>query len=735
MNRYADIIINRKSPAVDRVFTYEIPEPFTQELKPGMLVRVPFNREQLEGIVIRLHDVPPEGVTVRPILDLLSEKPLFTPELLALSAWIAEYYCCSRAAALQAMLPAGMVLSGRPPKIFQKRVFRLAPQWQESKLTPKRRQLVEFLQQVEEEDQATLGKAGFSLSFLHAAEQAGLILQESRRTEAEEGEWQTQPTELNQEQAQVYAAIRREWRGERRPYLLHGVTGSGKTEIYLRLIRDAAEQGQYSILLTPEIALSAQMLEMLSRRLALPVAVLHSGLRPAERRQIWQDVAEGRYPVVVGARSAIFAPVPDLGLILIDEEHETSYKQDHTPRFSAITTARHRAELAQAQLILGSATPDVESRYQAEQGKYAYGQLTTHYHPAPLPQVEVVDMRQELRAGNRSIFSHRLLDSLTQTLAAGGQSILFLNRRGYYQHFSCRDCGNVITCPHCDVAMSYHAGPNGGQLKCHYCGRRLRPPERCPICGSKHIRHFGLGTQRVVDELERCFPQARIARLDSDVMEERGSYQRIFQSMRDGEIDILVGTQMVAKGLDFPRVELAAVIAADTMLNLPDWRAGERTFQCITQLIGRAGRRDKQGLALIQTYTPEAEPILAAAAGDYEGFYRSELLQRQLHGYPPFCHLIQVLLSSKDQGDLIAASNRLGQALSTAFPDPDAVCGPADAPLGKIKDHYRRQIILKTQDVLKTGAFIEQEWTKLVSRERAAKTCQVTIDVDPLTTM
>ena len=438
---------------------------------------------------------------------------------------------------------------------------------------------------------------------------------------------------------------------------------------------------------------------------------------------------------MVGARSAIFAPVPNLGLILIDEEHETSYKQDHTPRFSAITTALHRAELARAQLVLGSATPSIESRYQAEQGRYAYGRLTAHYHPAPLPRVEVVDMRQELRAGNRSIFSHALLDALTQTLAAGGQSILFLNRRGYYQHFSCRDCGNVITCPHCDVAMSYHASPSGGQLKCHYCGRRLHPPERCPVCGSKHIRHFGIGTQRVVDELERVFPQGRIARLDSDVAAERGSYQKILQSMRDGETDILVGTQMVAKGLDFPRVELAAVIAADTMLNLPDWRASERTFQCITQLIGRAGRRNKQGLALIQTYTPEADPIRAAASGDYAGFYHNELLQRQLHAYPPFRHLIQVLFSSRDQGDLVAASNQFGQALAAALPDPDAVCGPADAPLGKIKDHYRRQIILKVQDVLGTGALIEREWAKLVSRERAAKTCQITIDVDPLTMM
>ncbi|MBQ6808662.1 MAG: primosomal protein N' [Firmicutes bacterium] len=735
MKEFADIIINRKSPAVDRVFTYRIPSHLQAEAEVGMLARVPFNREKLEGVIIRIHEEEPEGFQLKDVADLLSPRPLFTRELLQLSAWVAEYYCCSRAAALQAMLPAGMVLSGQPPKIFRRDYFRLSPNWQGCRKTAKRQELAELLQQEGEMDQQSLQQAGFSLSFLRAAEQAGLLLRESRRLDQEEEDWPTQATELNEEQRRVYEDICREWQGQQRPYLLHGVTGSGKTEIYLRLIQKALAAGKQSILLVPEIALSSQMLDMLSRRLDQPVALLHSGLRPAERRQIWQDIAEGRYSIVVGARSAVFAPVPQLGLLILDEAHESSYKQDNTPRFSALTTGIRRAELAGAQIVLGSATPDVESRYHAEQGDYAYGQLTAHYHPAPLPKIQLVDMREELRAGHRLIFSRALLDGLSQTLARGGQSILFLNRRGYYQHFSCRDCGHVLCCPHCDVALSYHEGSYGGQLKCHYCGRRLRPPELCPVCGSRHIRHFGIGTQRVVDELQRLYPEARIARLDSDVMEERGSHQRIFQAMRSGELDMLVGTQMVAKGLDFPRVELAAVVAADTLLNLPDWRAGERTFQLITQLIGRAGRRDRQGLAIIQTYTPEAGPIQAAADGDYEKFYQEELLQRQLHAYPPFCHLIHVLLSARDQGDVIAASNRLGEALQPLLEAEEELCGPADAPLGRIKDRYRRQLILKTGDVLRAGSCIEREWAKLQSRDRAAKECLISIDIDPLAMM
>jgi len=732
---YADIIINRNSPAVDRVFTYRIPAGLQADSRPGMLVRVPFNREMLEGVIIRIHDGEPQGFLVRELDGLLADKPLFSQELLVLSAWLAEYYSCSRAAALQAMLPAGLTLSGRPPKIFYHDYYCLAPDWREKRLSAKRQELAQYLERQGEAAAADLAEQGFSRELVRAAVKAGLLVKESRRDAPEETGSAVRPAGLSPEQRQAYEAILREWAGQNRPFLLHGVTGSGKTEIYLNLIRHMAEQGRYSVVLVPEIALSTQMLEMLSGRLELPVALLHSGLKPAERRQIWQDIAEGRYPVVVGARSAVFAPVPGLGLLIVDEEHENSYKQDHTPRFSAVTTAIKRAELSGAHLVLGSATPSVESYYQAEQGRYAYAELKEHYHAAPPPLVEVVDMREELRSGNRLIFSRLLLEAVQSTLDKGGQTILFLNRRGYYQHFSCRSCGGAITCPHCAVAMSFHEEAYGGRLKCHYCGRSVKPPAVCPVCGSRQIRHFGVGTQRVEDEIARLLPKARVARLDSDAVEELGGHERVYRAMRERQIDILVGTQMVAKGLDFPHVELAAVIAADTVLNLPDWRARERTFQLISQLIGRAGRREARGRAVIQTYTPEALAVAAASSGDYQGFYGAELQERQLHGYPPFNHLLRLLLTGADRVRLAQAGAALAERLRLELQPEDELCGPAEAPLARIKDQWRRQLLIKTGEVLRVAGSVELAWTRAQADDPALKAVRMSVDVDPLSMM
>ena len=735
MDTYADIIINRKSPAVDRVFTYAVPPHLQGELQRGMLVLVPFNREKLEGVVVRLHEDPPQGFTAREVLDLLCDRPLFSDELLQLASWISEYYVCTRAAALQAMLPAGMTLSGRPPRIYYRDLFRLAEGWQQVRMSARRQELVTLLQSAGALDAQQLAAAGFSRAFLRTATQAGLLTVERQRVLEGAEQPPAEPAALSAEQQAVFDAILCEQAGRNRPFLLHGVTGSGKTELYLRLIAHAAQEGRQSIVLVPEIALSTQMVDMLMRRLDLPMAVLHSGLKPAERRHIWQEIAEGRVTCVVGARSAIFAPLPALGQIIIDEAHENSYKQDSTPRFSALTVAEQRARFSGASLLLGSATPSVEQYFAAETGRYALGELTGHYFPAPPPRVEIVDMRAELREGNKTIFSRYLQQALADVLAQGEQAVLFMNRRGYYQHYACRDCGESIRCPHCAVAMSFHQDAHGGRLKCHYCGRSIAPPSRCPNCGSTHIRRFGVGTQRVADELQRLFPTARVARLDSDVTGERGSHERIYRAMRAGEVDFLVGTQMVAKGLDFPRLTLAAVMAADTLLNLPDWRAGERTFQLITQLSGRAGRREKQGLAIIQTYTPEAGPVMAAAAGDYHAFYRAELQERDLHGYPPFLQLIRVLFSSRDAQALAAVARAYAHYLRPLVSGNDEICGPAEAPLAKIKDRYRRQLILKCRDAAAGAAAVEQAAQLLRSGEHLPADLQLAIDVDPFSVM
>lgn len=729
MSHFADIIINRKTPAVDRVFTYAVPEQFSGCLQEGMLVRIPFNRECLEGVVVRLHEQKPSFAT-RDIIDIIGERPLFSAELLSLSRWLSEYYHCSWATAMQAMLPAGMNLAGKKPRPVYHDYYSLAAGYEKVRQSAKRSLLVALLQEKGEQDAAALRQMGFSTSFLKAAQQAGLLTK-IRRSIAEEV-YPLIPAGFNAEQEAVYAAINAERHGANRPFLLHGVTGSGKTEIYLRLIADAAQRGQQSILLVPEIALSAQMVEMLSRRLDLPMALLHSGLLQSERRRVWQEIAEGKITIVIGARSAVFAPMPNLGLIIIDEEHETSYKQENNPRFHAVTTAVKRSEICGAQLLLGSATPAVESYFKASCGQYALGSLPRQYYPAPEPEVRIVDMRAELKNGHKLIFSRELLADLTETLAEQGQAVLFLNRRGYYSFFSCRDCGQSITCPHCAVALSFHDSGHGGWLKCHYCGYMVKPPDVCPACGSKHIRRFGIGTQRVVDEAARLFPTARIGRLDSDVMQQRGAYQRVYEAMRQGELDILVGTQMVAKGLDFPNLHLAAVIAADTMLNLPDWRAGERTFQLISQLIGRAGRREKQGLAVIQTYMPEAFPIVTAAERDYQRFYQAELLYRQTHGYPPCNHLLRLLFTSQDQGALVETCQSYSYYLQQQLAGSGELCGPAEAPYARIKDRWRRQIMIKTNDVYASAQAAEAAWQTLQEQESCPHDIMFSLDIDPM---
>ncbi len=729
MALFADIIINHKSPALDRIFTYSVPELLAGDIQTGMLVKVPFKQTMLEGVVIALHQQA-QSFEVKDIAEIIGKQPLFSAELLEVANWVAEYYHCSRAQALQAMLPSGMNLAAKPPKTAYYDVYRLSDNYQLVRSSDKRKQLIVLLAEQGEAENSFLHQHGFEQSFLRDAAKSGLVVKEQRRVLADI--YPTEPTGLNAEQTAVYAEICAEREGANRPFLLHGVTGSGKTEIYLRLIEDAAKRGQQSILLVPEIALSTQMIEMMTRRLELPMALLHSGLLASERRRIWQDIAEKRIWLAIGARSAVFAPTPDLGLIIIDEEHENSYKQENHPRFHAIEVAKKRCELSQAQLVLGSATPAVESYYQAQTGHYALGEVQKQYYPAPQTEVSIVDMREELRQGHKLIFSRELIQALQEQLAAKEQSLLFLNRRGYYNFFSCRDCGSPIRCPHCAVALSFHDDRRGGMLKCHYCGYMTRPPQICPGCGSEKIRHFGIGTQRVVDEVSKLFPEARVARLDSDVMAERDGHQRIYQAMMRQEIDILVGTQMVAKGLDFPHLQLAAVIAADTMLNLPDWRAGERTFQLISQLIGRAGRRNTQGRAIIQTYTPDAQPIIAAANHDYQGFYQQEMLQRQMHGYPPCNHLLRILLTSSDQERLVETATAYAYYLQEMLLSTDELCGPAEAPYAKIKDRYRHQLMIKTSDIERVATAGESAWQKLTAAERLPKDILFSMDIDPM---
>ncbi len=729
MSQLVDVIINRKAQAVDHVFTYRLSEELAAKAKIGQLVKVPFQRQTVEAIIVAFSSEAPAGKTLRYVKEICAEAPLLGADLLQLSRFMADYYLCPWVSAIQAMLPAGLHLSGTLPAYLFQNIYTAAAEM--PKLTAKQSQLYALVKDNPALEQGTILNAGFSRDMLNNLVKGGALIKEQQRIDLGGNlEQQIEPSDLNQAQNKAYQAIKAEWGGQNRPYLLFGITGSGKTEIYLRLIADICAQNKQAIVLVPEIALAGQMLAMLRQRLPYRIEILHSGLNAGQRRAIWQDIAENKVEVIVGARSAIFAPTPNLGLIIIDEEHETAYKQEHHPRFEAKTIALERSRQSQAHLLLGSATPAVETYFMVKTKAYAFSYINQQYHNSLPAQVAIVDMRKELRDGNRSLFSVLAKKAIEQALNDGEQAIIFLNRRGYYQFFSCRSCGEAIICPHCQVAMSYHLS-GGGILKCHYCGRQQKPPKLCPICGSKHIRSFGQGTQKIEAQLNEYFPQAKVLRLDSDTTAQKGAHNKIYQAMREGEADILVGTQMVAKGLDFAKVSLAIALAADSLLNLPDWRANERTFQLLNQLCGRAGRRNKQGQAIIQTYNPQALAIISAAKRDYGQFYQEEIAQRENHFYPPFAHIVRLLLLGNEQQQVHTAIKRLKFYLDENLSQDQQICGPAAAPIAKIKDQWRWQIIIKSPDLACLRPQLNQAiitWQK--EESKLAAKMRLSIDID-----
>ncbi len=485
--------------------------------------------------------------------------------------------------------------------------------------------------------------------------------------------------------------------------VLHGVTSSGKTEVYLRAFEHALARGRRGILLVPDIALTPQMVDRVVARFGPErVAVLHSALGAGERLDEWERARRGQVDIVVGARSAVFAPVPSLGLIVVDEEHDGSYKQDESPRYHARDVAVFRAKRAGATVVLGSATPSLETYSKAESGEYELIELPRRIDDRPMPDVAVVDMRSELKAGNRTIFSRLLRARIEQTLERGQQAILFMNRRGFSTFVLCRECGHVMTCPHCDVSLTLHgSGSRRSELVCHYCNHTERAPDVCPSCGGIHIRYFGAGTERIEDEVRKSFPKARVARMDVDTTRRKGAHRAILGAFRAGRTDILVGTQMIAKGLDFPNVTLVGVVSADTALNLPDFRAAERTYQLISQVAGRSGRGDVAGTVVVQTYSPEHYSIVAAAAHDYRAFYEAEIASRREAGYPPARRMARILVRGIDE----SATARCAGMIASACRELDCVSdgtvevlGPAPAPIPRIAGKYRWHLLLLSGD-------------------------------------
>ncbi|MCG6795165.1 primosomal protein N' [Geobacillus sp. YHL] len=504
----------------------------------------------------------------------------------------------------------------------------------------------------------------------------------------------SEPPALTQAQEAALAKIAASVRaGEHRTFLLYGVTGSGKTEVYMQAIDEALRQGKEAIVLVPEISLTPQMVERFKSRFGSKVAVLHSGLSVGEKYDEWRKIHRKEVQLVVGARSAVFAPFENLGMIIIDEEHETSYKQEEMPRYHARDVAIYRARRHSCPVVLGSATPSLETFARAAKGVYELLELPERVSRQGLPSVHVVDMREELRSGNRSMFSRRLLDELRRRLERGEQAVLFLNRRGYSTFVMCRGCGYVIRCPHCDISLTYHRA--GERMKCHYCGHEEPLAPRCPSCGSEHIRFFGTGTQKVEEELTRLLPKARVIRMDVDTTGRKGAHEELLSRFAAKEADILLGTQMIAKGLDFPDVTLVGVLAADTMLHLPDFRAAEKTFQLLTQVSGRAGRHELPGEVIIQTYTPDHYSIELAARHDYRAFYQREMALRKAHGYPPYYYLTLITAAHEEAPAAAKAAEKIAAYLRKHLSHEAVVLGPVASPIARLHDRYRYQCMIK----------------------------------------
>lgn len=661
---FCQVIVDIAHEDVDRVFTYRVPAGLS--LCPGMRVHVPFGRQkQVEGVVVALEEACdlPEA-RVKDVTGTLEDYPAVLPALLDLAKYIRETSFCTLAQALRLMFPAQMRGERIAEKTREVAVLTVQPAVREQVLAaqhraPKRAAVLRLLMENKEMTcealRAELGDCRPAL--LTLVKQGWVRLERREALRSPYGAMErlaAQDPELTRQQQEVLDTLLPAVTEGKGAFLLYGVTGSGKTEVFIRAVRHAAQQGKTAIVLVPEIALTPQMVMWFRSRFGEDAAVLHSRLSPGERYDEWRRIRRGDVRVVIGARSAVFAPLENVGLIIIDEEHEGSYVADNTPRYDARDLARRRCEQEGGVLLLASATPSMRSFALAGRGDLRLLEMPRRVNNRPMPQVNVIDMREELAQGNRSVFSGALLDGLKRCMDAGKQAMLFVNRRGYSTFVSCRSCGYTVTCTQCDVSMTYHSAEN--VLRCHYCGQEQPVPTVCPSCASRYIKYFGTGTQRVEEEVRRFFPDVPVLRMDNDTTRQKDAHERILTQFRRGEARILVGTQMIAKGLDFPNVTMVGIVAADAMLKLPDYRSAERTFQLLTQVSGRAGRADTPGEVFLQTYDPEHYAIEAASRQDYRAFYETEMARRKRALYPPYTLIARLLCEAEHEQDAQSAA-------------------------------------------------------------------------------
>lgn len=736
---YADIIINISHEALDRVFGYKVPLSLQGDICVGQQVIVPFGRgnRQQKGFVIGLSDtIDYDERKVKEIIRIEKKSVTMESKMIDLAYWIRKNYGSTMIQALKTVLPVQEKMQQKVHRFLELKIDpvhgrALLDEYFGRHYVAKARLLAVLLDQehkrISWEEASKKWKISKSTIDRMVKEDVIRVITQYYYRNPNSGDNIIVPAlALNKEQQGLIDEFRQDLLTQTyRTYLLYGITGSGKTEVYLSAIEEVIKRGKQAIVLIPEIALTYQTVRRFTQRFGDRVSILNSRLSRGEKYDQWLRAKQGDIDVIIGPRSALFVPFPNLGLIVIDEEHEGSYKSEQMPKYHAREVAIHKAQMEGASVILGSATPSVESYQKALNGTYHLWELTKRAKQAVLPSVYIEDLREELKNGNRSMFSRRLRTLMQDRIQKGEQIMLFLNRRGYAGFVSCRSCGHVMECPHCDVSMTYH---KDGSLKCHYCGYETQMPQVCPECGSPYIGAFGLGTQKVEAAIHREFPEVKALRMDMDTTRKKDSHRQILSAFLRGDAQILVGTQMIVKGHDFPNVTLVGVLAADLSLHANDYRAGERTFQLLTQAAGRAGRDKKPGEVVIQTYSPEHYSIVTAAAQDYKEFYRQEIGYRTLMKYPPVWQMLVVFLYGKKEEKVKKISEEMAKVVKKMGV---MMIGPAEASFAKINDEYRRVIYIKDpeyQTLVKVKDHLEQ-W---IMKQEIQKEIFINFDFNPM---
>lgn len=737
---FAKVIIDISHEKVDRPFEYKIPASLMGKLAPGMCVNVPFgNGNKLrKAYILELEEIPEfPAPKLKEIASLAEGQNGVEEQLIALAAWIKRTYGSTMIQALKTVLPAKQKISEKKKKTILRLISRdeavaLQAQYIRKHQTAKARVLEELTEQECLPYELVTEKLHVGKATLQSLEKELVLKVVSEDVYRDPvGTLQAKKCEekvLSDEQKRIISTVLEEYdNGSPGCYLIHGITGSGKTEVYIRLIEQMCRRGRQTIVLIPEIALTYQTLMRFYQHFGNRVSVLNSTLSAGEKYDQIKRARDGDIDIIIGPRSALFTPFPKLGLIIMDEEHESSYKSDAVPRFHARETAQELARMCGASLVLGSATPSLEAYYRAQNGDYRLFELNRRLTGGSLPTVHVVDLRKELKEGNRSVFSRKLQELMEDRLTRGEQIMLFLNRRGYAGFISCRACGLVLKCPHCDVSLSEH---KDGKLRCHYCGYEQSMVSKCPECGSPYIMGFKAGTQQIEEQIKIRYPKARVLRMDADTTSTKDSYEEILAAFSEEKADILLGTQMIVKGHDFPKVTLVGVLAADLSLFASDYRAGERTFQLLTQAAGRAGRGKLPGEVVIQTYQPEHYSIAHAAKQDYKGFYEEELLYRELMSYPPVSHMMAFLLQMSNEKKGKIYIEQIASLVKNRFYGHNIVTiGPSSAMIGKINDVYRFVFYIKcgqSEELEKIRECIEQ-----YMEENEMEDCNTSFDFDP----